>query len=202
MVDRSNNYRWEIPEKFKVDWYDDFVRLINQIDASLKNEELTRQQVDNTLLELINNLGQIITQYYVYIPLRNLTSGLAEYSGTTWAERVNAASYTKEYFGLPPDYIVEVKYYTYFRAKMANAGEVGYIKSRFRQTIPSGQYVETPVETINTTSWQHFSRVVDVPVSILTPDGLLDAMLLLKVDNGTIQAYMDRTFLLIKMKSY
>lgn len=199
MPDITPNYNWIIPVKYKEDWYDDFVSLITQIDNSLKNEEVARKQVDETLLSLLGQ-SNVQRNYYVYVPLRNLTSGLATYNGTTWVERLNVASYTKEYFGLPSDKIVEVKYYVYYRARMSDNNTQGYIKSRLRQTTPSGQYVETPERVINSASWSHYSEVIDVPKTILTPDGLLDAMLFLKVDNGTINAYMDRTFLLFKME--
>lgn len=200
-MDRSKNYNWTIPPRLKVDWYDDFVSLINQIDTSLKNEEIARQQADENLLQLINRLIQTTTEYYVYVPFRNLVSSLISYSGTDWSEVERAGSYSKACFGLPVDKIVEVKYYTYYRAKMSNTDQIGYVKSRFKQTVPSGQYVETQPEIVIGTNWQHFSRVIDVPKEMLEQDGLFEAALLLKVDTGTIQAYMDRTFLLIKMKS-
>ena len=199
MADITTNYQWVIPEKFKVDWYNDFLSLINQIDNSLKNEEIKRKQFDQYLLQLIADLGNLIGHYYIYIPLRNTTSSLVEYNSTSWGERVNVSSYTKEYFGLPSNKIVEVKYYVYYRAKMKDPNTTGYIKSRLRQTVPSGQYVETPERTINSTSWTHFSEVRDVSINLLSPDGLLDAMLVVRVSTGTIQAYMDRTFLLLKM---
>lgn len=201
MPDYTPNYNFVIPQKYKIDWYNDFVHLINQIDIALKNEETIRQQFDNYLQQLIGQIQQAVSSYYVYIPLRNLTSGMTSYSGTSWIERLNVSAYTKEYFGLPPDNIVEVKYFVYFRARMSGSGQTGYIKSRFRQTTPTGQYVETETETINSTSWMHFSKVVNVPKEVLAPDGLFDAFLMVKVDNGTIQAYMDRAFLLIKMLS-
>jgi len=199
MTDYSNNYRWEIPKKFKIDWYNDFLKLINQIDAQLKQEEQQRIQQDNFLFDLISQ-AQPVTQYRIFIPIRNSTSGKASVTDTNWVERVNVSAYVQEYFGLNPDDITQIDWFITYRARVVNSGDVGYIKARFRQTVPSGQYIETEVKTITSTSWNVFyEQYNNVPKTIFTPNGLLDCMLMLKVDSGTIEAYMDRAFLILIM---
>jgi len=200
MTDYSNNYRWEIPKKFKIDWYNDFLKLINQIDAQLKQEEQQRIQQDNFLFDLISQ-AQPVTQYRIFIPIRNSTSGKASVTSTSWVERVNVSAYVQEYFGLNLDDITQIDWFITYRARVVNSGDVGYIKARFRQTIPSGQYIETEIKTITSTSWNVFyEQYNDVPIQIFTPNGLLDCMLMLRVDTGTIEAYMDRAFLILIMR--